>query len=361
MLPPLDYLRWARRFYGQVRFDLATSGLATISAAELCSLGGDGPKALPSPDDGAQSARLQDAVARRYGVDPSSVVPCLGVSGGLFMTLAALFEKGDEIVIGNPRYEPLQAVPRGLGLTVRSFARSAAERLALVPERVLESVGPATRAVLISNPHNPSGDFTDDATLASLAAALDARGVKLLVDEVYREFVAPGTTVQKLGPNVRTTSSLTKAFGVGWARAGWTLLDPSEVEAAEGVLAHVCGAMPPWQAGLASFALDHASALETRRRTLQAGKRSLVEAFATQHEQRLAWSEPSTGMPFGFFVDRTGVDTFAAIERCAAEEQVLVAPGRFFGYPAGFRLSFTAPPDAVEEGLARLSRALGLA
>jgi aspartate/methionine/tyrosine aminotransferase len=353
-------LRWARQFYGQVEFDLATSGLATITASELFALGDEGFRGPPAPDDGALVGRLQEAVAKRYGVQSGCVVPCLGVSGALYVTLAALFDRGDEIVVDAPQYEPLRVVPLGLGLTVRHFTRHAADRFALVPDRVLEAIGPSTKAVLISNPHNPSGTFADDATVAALAAALEARGITLLIDEVYREFVAPGTTSRNLAPNIRAMSSLTKAFGVGWARAGWTLLAPSELEAALDVLAHVCGAMPPWQAGLAVFALDRVAALEARRRTLQAGKRSLVEAFATRHVAKLAWTEPATGMPFGFFIERSGADPFAAIERSAEQTQVLVAPGRFFGYPAGFRLAFTVSAAAVEEGLARLERGLSL-
>src|SRR5262249_30685925 len=161
-----------------------------IAASELSALGDEGFKALPAADDGALPARLQDAVAKRYRVESRCVVPCLGVSGALYVTLAALFDRGDEIVVDAPHYEPLRVVPLGLGLKVRHFTRHAADRFALVPDRVLEAIGPSTKAVLISNPHNPSGTFADDSTVSVLAAALEPRGIMLLIDEVYREFVA---------------------------------------------------------------------------------------------------------------------------------------------------------------------------
>ena len=51
-------------------------------------------------------------------------------------------------------------------------------------------------------------------------------------------------------------------------------------------------------------------------------------------------------------------DLTAAIESAAREREVLVAPGAFFGAPAGFRLAWAAPAEHLDEGLARLTEVI---
>lgn len=353
MLPTIEYLAWARRFYGQSPFDLARSGMPDVAASSLA------PSSVRADDAGAH-ARYVRAIAARYGVLADEVVPTLGASGGIWTAYAGLASRGDEVLVEAPAYEPLVRVAEGLGLRVRRFARDAEKRFALDPDAVLGALSNETRLVAVSNPHNPSAALTDDDTLRRLAAELERRGVLLVVDEVYRELVAPRTTARRLGRNVVVQSSLTKCFGLGWARAGW-LVAPAELAArAFEPLVHATGALPPAQAAFGELGLAQADMLLARGAEGQAGKRALVEAFLRKHAATLAWSDPPEGSIFSFVVDRRGRDLRDAIERGIATEKVIVAPGSFFEWPAGFRLSFTASTRAVAEGLARLERVLGL-
>ena len=53
-------------------------------------------------------------------------------------------------------------------------------------------IGPSTRAILICSPNNPTGTVYTDAEMALLAAICRDRGLYLIADEVYREFVYDG-------------------------------------------------------------------------------------------------------------------------------------------------------------------------
>jgi aspartate/methionine/tyrosine aminotransferase len=355
MFAPLRYLDWAKRLYGRVTWDLATSGIATMAAKELFALA---PEDVPEPDDMRQVERFRALVASRYGVSENHVCPSFGASGGIFTVYATLIEPGDDVLIENPSYEPLHAVAAGLGARVRKFDRSLSFQLDV--DAVLADVRPNTRLVAIANPHNPGGVHLPDEVIGALANGLDARGVMLVIDEVYREFTAPATTAYHAGPNVCVSASLTKRFGLPWARAGWAILPSPLVKRASDVLTHACGMSPPWQAGLGAFALTHVDALTDRARRLMAGKRALVEAFADRHATKLSWVPPSGEMPFAFFRDLRGDDLLGKIEAGIATDGVIVAPGSFFGYPAGMRLSFTAPRESVIGGLTRLERTLDL-
>jgi DNA-binding transcriptional MocR family regulator len=96
--------------------------------------------------------------------------------------------------------------------------------------------------------------------------------------------------------------------------------------------------------------------LADRSRTLLSGKRSRVAAWVA--ERGLGWSAPAEGL-FGFVTVPGAADLTCAIETAARDRQVLVAPGVFFGIPGGFRLSWSAPNAALEEGLGRLTDCLG--
>lgn len=355
MLPPLDYLAWARRHYAHIDFDLATSGVASLGEDELVALVGG---ARPALDDADAPARLARAVAARYGVEAERVVPTLGASGGIWVTFAATLSPGDEVLVESPRYEPLVRVAAGLGASVRTFARDPARRFAFDPESVLAAVGPKTRVVALTSPHNPSGIATSDDDLATLARGLEARGVLLFVDEVYRELFAARTTAARLGPNVAVTSSLTKCFGVGWARAGFVVLPREHVEAAVHATTHATGELPRAQAALGALGFAHADAILEVARARQVGQRALVDAFAARHAGELEFSEPPASAIFGYFAAKRRDGMRALVERAIADERVIVAPGEFFGGFEGFRVSWARPVAVVAEGLARLERAL---
>jgi aspartate/methionine/tyrosine aminotransferase len=348
MFTRIAYLEFAGRWFGRVRYDLATSGLAPIGAAELGSA---------APDDRSARDRYIAAISSRYGVPEAEVVPCLGAAGALFAAHGALLD-GGALLVEDPVYEPLWSSARALGKRVDRFARTGTE---LEPEAVLRALAADTRMVAITNPHNPSGAALNDETLSALANALNERSVWLLVDEVYLEIVSPSRTARRLAPNIVTTNSATKCLGVPWARAGWLLLPADLGERAARTELYTMGLAPPSSWAWGERAVASAEALLERARRLQAGKRKLVDDFALRHRAKLSWNPPPEQGWFGWFTDTRGRNLTSLIERGVESSGVLVAPGEFFGDPRSFRLSWTAPPEIVAAGLEQLEKVLDLA
>src|SRR4029078_12191525 len=114
-----DYIEWAKTRAG-ARFNLATSGMINYPLSEL-------PVTRKDVELGGRSCYgyepLQRALAAKCGVDPESVVHANGTSMANHLAMAAIIEPGDEVIIEKPAYEPLIAVVRYLGATVRRFAR----------------------------------------------------------------------------------------------------------------------------------------------------------------------------------------------------------------------------------------------
>ncbi|HEY8040101.1 MAG TPA: pyridoxal phosphate-dependent aminotransferase [Polyangiaceae bacterium] len=357
MFAPTRYLEWARRFYGKVRFDLATSGMPTVPLAEIGRL----PDAAHL-DDVSGWARLREGIAAYNDVPPDEAVAALGTTHALWLAYAALTSPGDEVLVEAPGYEPLTRIAEGVGARVATFAREPREAFALDPGRVARAMTSRTRLVAVTNLHNPSGVRASDDVLREIARAAAARGGYLLVDEVYAPFDALVDTdgvfrnsARKIAPNVVAVGSLTKCYGLGPHRIGW-LLGPREVIArADDAVTAGCGMLPLSHAHLALRAFGRIGPLAVRARAALAGKRARVASWV--EAQGLGWSAPEDGL-FGLALVPGAGDLTAAIEAAAREHEVLVAAGAFFGVPDGFRLAWSAPNEKLEEGLARLALAL---
>ena len=350
----VEYLSWARRAQSTPRrISLLLSGLSTPLDRipfSMEDLEGAIPPAYEDPV-------LLNGLSRRYGVPVTDVFPALGTSQGIFLALAALVKPGDLVLTERPGYEPFRQVSRALDATVRFFTRSPEDGFAMDPDRVFREWRPGVSVVVIADLHNPTGAMAGDDGLARLARELESRGTMLLIDEVYRDFRAgPLGSGRRLGPNVVTTSSFTKVYGLGNLRAGW-ILGPPDVIARLREMIDVFESIGPTPAQ--AFFRRSFEIVDTLRHEALARAEagwSVVEAWAKE-EPRVQVSKPAGGiiawvrLPEG----RTGSDVARRLE---TEHDVAVVPGRFFEDDSGIRIGFGGDPSDVRRGLESLSRVL---
>ncbi len=358
MFAPIRYLHWARRFYGQVRFDLATSGIPIVPPRELR------VAETAGRDDAATWTALCRQIAAHNDVGVEEVIPALGTTQALWLACAALTSAGDEVIVEEPAYEPLVRIAEGVGARVVAAPRDASAGFAIDPDRIARAMTPRTRAIVVTNLHNPSGARASDDVLRAVARVAESRGAFLVVDEVYSAFDrfvdAAGVfrgSARKLAPNVVTVSSLTKCYGLGPERIGWVLGPPEIIERAGDALTASTGVLPRCHAQVALTAFAQLPVLAERSRKLLAGKRERVAAWVTA--RRLGWSGPTEGI-FGLVTVPGRGDLTPAIEQAAREHQVLVAAGAFFGLPSSFRIAWSIDDDMLDEALERLTLALAL-
>lgn len=362
MFAPVRYLAWANRLFGSVELDLASSGIPLVEGAELAPIAAEG---AARAGDRRAFVELREKIASYNDVPVADVVPALGASQAIFYAYGALLSPGDDVLVESPSYEPLLRAAEGLGATVRLIPRSPERGYHVDPSVVAAMMTPRTRAVVVSNLHNPTGVREDDATLRELAAIAAAQDAHLVVDEIYAPFdaLAPGSpavfrgSARKLAPNVVALGSLTKAYGLGMLRVGWLLGPEAVVARANDVALANVGHLPLAHASFGVAAFAHLPALAARARALLGGKRDVAAAWAARNG--LGWSAPESGL-YGLVTvpSAGGRDLLGDIEAFAREGGVLVSAGHFFGAPDGFRLSW-ASCDAprFEEALERLARA----
>lgn len=360
MIPPLDYLAWAIASYPSVRFDLGTSGLRPLRADEVA----PPEELLAHAHDHHAPRRWNEALARWLRAPIESTVPTVGTTQGLWSTYAAILSPGDEVLVEAPVYEPIVRAAQGVGAKITHFSRDPAKGAKLDADAIGRATTERTKLVVVSNLHNPTGAYVDDATIVEAAKVARRVGAHLFVDEVYRDLVdgdgAQNRSAFHLAPNVIATSSLTKVYGLGWMRAGWVLVPPVIATHVRDATLHSTGGISPANASMGLAALArmkeiHARSVAARGNDDRAV--ALVRDFVDARP-RLSW-RPERGSIFGFVLDARGTDLRPAIERAVREEQVIVAPGSFFGMPSAFRLRYGAIPlDVLSEGLQRLGRVL---
>ena len=342
-----DYMHWAKN-QPPVRYNLGSSEVAHVRLDQL-------PIAIADLElDGASRHRyppLRQAIADKEGVSPDCVVMADGTSMANMLALATLVDPGDEILAEAPAYEPMVATARFLGAEIRTFERRPEEGFRLDPEAVAAATTARTRLILISNQHNPSGAFADEAALAEIGAI----GPLVLVDEVYRDAVPGSRTAALLGPRFVVTSSLTKVHGLSGLRCGWILAEPELAERMWRLNELFGVAQAHADERLACIALAHLERLGTETPALLARNRQIAADFLAVRDE-IDWTPTPHGITL-FPRLRSG-DVEALHARLVSAYDTSIVPGRWFGRPDHFRLGIGAPTPLLEAGLERLGRAL---
>jgi len=347
------YMEWAK-LHSTAPFNLAVSGILDYPLTELpiriedLEIGGTGPYGYEP---------LLERLARKSGVAVDNLVYTLGTSMANYIAMTALVQRGDEVLIERPTYDPLLAILAHVGAKVRRFERRSDKGFRLGLGELERCITPQTRLVVLCNLHNPSSAFSEEDTLRQAGEMAAKMGARVLVDEVYLEavFDQPWRSAFHLGPHFVVTSSLTKAYGLSGIRCGWILAEPQLVRRMWQIVDFTYGSNVHPAERIAVIALDHLDRIRQRAQQLLETNRALVNQFLAGRPELDC--EPS----------RLGTTVFPRLRTGRASDFVMmlrerfetsVVPGEFFEQPQHFRLGFSGTTDTVRAGLQRLSSAL---
>ena len=177
--------------------------------------------------------KLRTAIAEQSTFDgvadsADNVVVFSGAQNALFAASLCLFSVGDEVIVPEPMYVTYEATIRTSGATVVAVPCPAKGGFRPDFEAMKNAVTKNTRAILFSNPNNPSGAVLDIEELSAIAAIVQEHNLWVIADEVYCtltfekahiNFAAlPGMAKQTI-----TVGSLSKSLAMtGW-RVGWLI------------------------------------------------------------------------------------------------------------------------------------------
>ena len=181
-----------------------------------------------APSVGILSAReavAEELTGRGMPVTPDRVVITSGTSEGIELTLTALAESGDEVLIPSPTYPLYTAVLAKIGAKPVFYLKDPGNGWLPDVREVERLVTPRTRAIVVIDPNNPTGARYPDSVRRGLIEIAEAHNIPVLADEVYGDLAYDGPVppMASLYPDapIISFSSLSKAYlAPGW-RAGW--------------------------------------------------------------------------------------------------------------------------------------------
>ncbi|HET9552772.1 MAG TPA: pyridoxal phosphate-dependent aminotransferase [Anaeromyxobacteraceae bacterium] len=318
------------------------------------------------PNAGLPSARA--AVARKVAAEQASpvearhVILTCGAAGGLVTFFRAVLEPGDEVLCPAPYFVEYGAYAGHFGGVLRTFDARPPD-FSLDPDALDAAIGSRTRVVILNTPNNPAGAIYDAATLAAVGEVLARRNagrerpIFLVSDEPYRALAYDGAAVPPVlpvSPFAVVVGSFSKSLSLAGERVGYLALAP---------------AMPEVQL--------LADALTMTNRTLgfvnapvvgQQLVEQLIDAsvdVAVYDRRRHAMAAALSGagiefaLPKGafyFFPRAPGGDDKRFVD-LLLEENVLAVPGRGFGSPGHFRLTFCVDEQVITRAAPAFARA----
>lgn len=216
----------------------------------------------PGPGIPALREAIAGQRARKYGIDydpDTEVLVTVGATEAIAAAVLGLVEPGSDVVLLEPFYDSYSPVVAMAGARRVSVSLVPDGRgFALDADALRRAITPATRALIVNSPHNPTGTVFTESELAEIARIAVQADLLVISDEVYEHLVfaerthRPLAAFEGMSERTITISSAAKMFNctgwkIGWACGPADLL--AGVRAAKQYLSYVGGA--PFQPAVA--------------------------------------------------------------------------------------------------------------
>jgi aspartate/methionine/tyrosine aminotransferase len=173
---------------------------------------------------------LREAIAKHVAetrgvpVSPDEVVVTPGAKPIMFFTILALAGAGDEVIYPNPGFPIYESVINFVGGVPVPIPLREDTGFGFDLELFERRLSARTRLIIINSPENPTGGVLDRSQIERIAALAAARGIPVLADEIYRQFLYEGEFVSIMGmPGMRELTVLLDGFSKSYAMTGWRL------------------------------------------------------------------------------------------------------------------------------------------
>ena len=305
---------------------------------------------------------IADSYANKFALDVTvdDVVLTTGSSGGFLLTFLACFDAGDRVAIASPGYPCYRNILSALGCEVVEVECGPETRFQPTVAMLAE-LDPPVQGVIVASPANPTGTVIAASELGAIARWCDARGVRLVSDEVYHGLVYPGapqtSCAWQTSRNAVVVNSFSKYYAMtGW-RLGW-LLVPAELRRTVDCLTGnftICPPVLAQHAAVAAFTPEAVAQADGHLHHYGANREALIAGLRQLGLTRLA---PADGA-FYVYADVSDFtsDSLRFCETLLADTGLAIAPGIDFDTVRGassVRLSFAGPAADIDEALRRL-------
>ena len=318
-------------------------------------------------------AVARETIAAQYAsagdaIRTDRVVLTAGTSDAYSLLFKLLCDPGDEVLIPTPSYPLFDLLTRFDAVVPRPYRLDRDRAWRLDRDAVERALGPATRAILVVSPNNPTGSVVTREERDWLAALCAARGLAIIADEVFVDYpLAPGPQAVSFAGESRaltfTLGGLSKSVGLPQVKLAWMLVSGPD--------ALVTGALERLDL-LADTYLSVSTAAQLAVPALLEGGGDLRERIRERLRRNLtaldravracpaaSMAAPEGGWSAVIRVPQVEDDDALALG-LLDDADVVVHPGYFYDFEAGtfVVLSLLCDPATFDEGVSRLLAAV---
>lgn len=285
---------------------------------------------------------------------------------GIFLSLHAITDPGDEVLIPDPAWVSYDPIVRWANGTPVPVPLDENDGYRMTPEAVAQRITKRTRAIVLNSPSNPTGGVNTPADVKGIVQLAHDHDLWIVSDEIYQRIcygdakhVSPASLPGGFERTL-TVNGLSKAFAMtGW-RMGWVVAPSPAQKVLDRLqsqsLTHITSFA---QYGAVAALTGSQESVETMRREFQARRDIMVKGLNAI--QGVHCSLPGGAFyAFPRFDPRVwGTDDDAKLcERLLTEAHVAGTPGSAFGRAGRghIRFSYATSRERIHEGLARIER-----
>jgi len=299
--------------------------------------------------------RLGDQYGWEFGSDSyHGAMVTAGTAGALTLACLAVLSPGDEIIVPDPYfviYPTLARIAEAKAVLCDTYPD-----FRMTADRIEQCITDKTKAVLLNSPANPTGVVLTEEEVTAIATLCKDRGILLITDEIYDEFIFPPTkhaSPASTNKDVLVIRGYGKTYGcTGW-RMGYAAGPKELIEAMLKLKQQtfVCAPAPLQHALVGAYDIDLAPLIQTfaRRRDMVVDMLGAITELVIPEGAFYAFPK----IPEGH--NLTGMEFISK----AVSHDVLVIQGDVFSkHDTHFRISFSVADDHLEHGLSVLKSLL---
>jgi len=318
---------------------------------------------------------IADKLKRDNGLDyaPENIIVSCGAKQALYNVIMVLVEQGDEVIVPGPYWVTYPTQVLLAGGTPVSVPTTAADDFKVTGEVLRRYLTPRTRGIILNSPCNPTGAVYTPEELEDLARVLLDTDLFIITDEIYEHIIFDGIeqrSIATLYPALKERSIVINGFSKAYAMTGWRLgycAGPREVmemcdrlqsQTTSNATAFVQVAGIEALTGPQDSVRAMAQAFEQRRNFVVA-RLNAIDGMTCNMPHGAFYTFPQIDELFGRRAQGQPLTTSADVVSYLLEVAgVALVPGEAFGDDRSMRLSYASSMAELEEGLARVDRAV---
>lgn len=300
--------------------------------------------------DGTPRTRRAIAEKLYRKVEPEEVILCHGGTGANSTVCYALIESRDNVISIMPNYQQFFSIPKSIGAEVRKIDLKPEAGYHLDIEEVRRAVDQNTKAILFTNPNNPTGSLLtleEMQEIVEIARSVDAW---VICDEMYRglkEEYMP--SFADLYEKAIVTASSSKIYSMAGTRVGWIIChDPDTRFKLFNWRSYdsICGGV--FDEWIFAIALEHVDKIFQRSRRIVSANKAVIDKWIADNPYLHQYADSYATTCLVHYDLNVPAQEFC--DGLLDQKGVLVCHGDCFNIPHSFRITLSHAHD-LERGL----------